>query len=31
MIKYMKKFKENELVNLLDSRFGDIPMPKKIE
>jgi len=27
----MKKFKENELVNLMDSTFGDIPMPKKNE
>jgi hypothetical protein len=27
----MKKFKESELVNLIDTTFGDIPMPKKIE
>jgi len=27
----MKKFKESELVNLMDSTFGDIPMPKKNE
>lgn len=27
----MKIFKESELVNLMDSTFGDIPMPKKNE
>jgi len=31
LIKYMKPYKESEMVNLMDSTLGDVPPPKTKE